>query len=110
MGSASITTNNRQYSQKKNLIDDMEKRKELEDRINVLEILRLEIEANNCKATCASALLQNKSKSEETKKAKSDHERLKVLMKDYHEEKQELTEEIGRSRKRLNELQIQLKS
>jgi chromosome segregation ATPase len=108
--SASITTNNRQYSLKKNLIDDMEKRKELEDRINVLEIFRLEIEANNCKAVCTSALVQNKSKSEDMKKAKTEQEKLTESMKDYHKGKQERTEEIGRNRKKLNELQIQLKS
>ena len=44
--SASITTNNRQYSLKKNLIDDMEKRKELEDRIHAVSYTHLTLPTN----------------------------------------------------------------
>ena len=108
--SNSITTTNRQYTLKKNLIEDMEKRKELEDRINVLEILKLDIDANNTKATCTNAALQNKAKSDELKKAMAEEKRLTDSMKDYHKEKQDRTEEIGRNRKKLNELQIQMKT
>ena len=107
---ASITTTNRQYNMKKNLIEDMEKRKELEDRINVLEILKLDIEANNSRETCSNAAVQSKSKVAEMKKAEEEEKRLNASMKDYHHEKHERTEDIGKNRKKLNELQFQIKS
>ena len=107
---ASITTTARQYSLKKNLIDDMEKRKELEDRVKILELLKLELEGNVCKATCVKALSQNKMKSEEMKKAQEEEKRLTDLLQDYHSEKQERTNEITNTRKKLNDLQIRLKS
>merc|ERR1712012_1184781 len=99
-----------QYSLKKNLIDDMEKRKELEDRVKILELLKLELEGNVCKATCVKALSQNKMKSEEMKKAQEEEKRLTDLLQDYHSEKQERTNEITNTRKKLNDLQIRLKS
>ena len=108
--SASITTTARQYSLKKNIIDDMERRKELEDRVKILELLKLELEANICKATCLKALSQNKMKSEEMKKAQAEEKHLTDLLKDYHKEKQERTNEITRTRKKLNELQIKIKT
>ena len=108
--SATITTTARQYSLKKNIIDDMERRKELEDRIVILELLKLELEANVCKATCLKALTHNKSKSEELKKAETEEKRLTALLQDYHKEKQERTNEINKTRKKLNELQIKIKS
>ena len=107
---ASITTTARQYSLKKNIIADMEKRKELEDRVKILELLKLELEANICKATCLKALSQNKLKSEEMNKAQAEEKRLTDLLQDYHKEKQERTNEITLTRKKLNELQIKIKS
>ena len=107
---ASITTTNREYSLKKQFIEDIERRKELEERIKILEMLKLDLEANSCKMNCVNAVSQSKLKNEEIKKAEVEEKRLNEAMREYHKEKEQRSEDIARNRKNLNELQIKMKT